>query len=509
MSVRLKAALRGSDTVARVGGDEFVAMALGLASPLDANVIGRQLLVAISLPFMVGGHELHVGASIGVSIYPEDGETAEILLKHADTAMYNVKERGRNDVQFHTQAMSEHVHERATLENALRQALGRGEFRLDYQPKIQVETGHMRGVEALLRWHHPEQGIISPARFIPLAEESGQIIAIGKWVLRTACAQTQAWHAAGHSDLTVSVNVSACQFRQPEFVDTIVDILLQTGLDARFLDLELTESVIMQDREEIIETLRALKRLGVTLSLDDFGTGYSSLSYLKRFPIDVVKIDQSFIRDVTSDPGDASLTKAIITMAHSLGLKAIAEGVETDGQFGFLAIQHCDEVQGYLFSQPVAPTTIDAILSGRLILSMPNCPDRGLVHTVLLVDDDPNVIAALQRDLRHSGYRILTACSGMEGLDLLSRNHVDAIVSDQSMVGMSGIEFLSRARDIYPDSVRMILSGNIDVPAAIAAVNIGAVARLFLKPWDEGKLRENIEEAIRDKELAAGSLCPK
>jgi diguanylate cyclase (GGDEF)-like protein/PAS domain S-box-containing protein len=505
ISVRLTAALRGGDTVARVGGDEFVAMTLGLTSPLDADLIGRQLLAAISRPFIVGSQELQVGASIGVSIYPEDGDTAEILLKHADTAMYNVKERGRNDVQFHTPAMSEHVLQRATLENALRQALGRGEFRLDYQPKVNVKTGRMRGVEALLRWHHPEQGIIPPARFVPLAEDTGQIVAIGEWVLRTACAQTKAWHAAGHTDLTVSVNVSACQFRQPELADTIAAILAQTGLDARYLELELTEGVIMQDREDVIETLRALKTIGVTLSLDDFGTGYSSLSYLKRFPIDIVKIDQSFIRDITSDPSDASLTKAIITMAHSLGLKAIAEGVETDGQLSFLAGLHCDEVQGYLFSRPVPSTSIDAILSGSLILPTPNRPDIGLAPTVLLVDDEPNVIAALKRDLRHRGYRILTASSGAEGLDLLARNKVDVIVSDQSMPGMSGVEFLRRAKDIYPESVRMILSGDVDLPVAITAVNDGAISRLLLKALDEENLGKYIEQAIRVKEMADDS----
>ncbi|MBV6325462.1 EAL domain-containing protein [Duganella violaceipulchra] len=508
VSNRIKAALRGSDTVARVGGDEFVAMAVGLTSPLDADAIGHQLLAAISLPFVSGDQELQVGASIGVSIYPEDGESAEILLKHADTAMYNVKERGRNDVQFHTLAMSESVRQRATLENDLRLALGRSEFRLDYQPKIQVNTGRMRGVEALLRWDHPEHGLVSPARFVPLAEDTGQIVAIGEWVLRTACAQTQAWHAAGYPDLTVSVNVSACQFRQPELVDTIADILAQTGLEARYLDLELTEGVIMQDRDDVIETLRSLKKIGVTLSLDDFGTGYSSLSYLKRFPIDFVKIDQSFIHDITTNPSDASLTKAIITMAHSLGLKAIAEGVETDGQLGFLAKHRCDEVQGYLFSRPVSSTIIDAVLCGSFVLPSSDLPDHCHLHTVLLVDDEPNVIAGLLRVLRHCGYRILTAHNGAEGLDLLARNEVDVIVSDQNMPGMSGVEFLRLAKDIYPESVRMLLSGNVDLPIAIAAVNEGAITRLLRKSYDEGNLGEFIEQAILRKERGDDSERP-
>ena len=499
VSTRIKSALRSSDTVARVGGDEFVAMVVEVASPLDANVIGHQLLKAISLPFMSGDQELQVGASIGVSIYPEDGETAEVLLKNADTAMYNVKERGRNDVQFHTLAMSEHVQQRAMLENALRLALDRNEFRLEYQPKMHLKSGRMCGVEALLRWDHPEHGIILPARFVPLAEDTGQIVAIGEWVLRTACIQAQAWHANGNPDLTVSVNVSARQFRQSELPSTIANILIQSGLEARYLALELTEGVIMENKDDVIETLRSLKKIGVMLSLDDFGTGYSSLSYLKRFPIDIVKIDQSFIRDITSDPGDASLTKAIITMTHSLGLKAVAEGVETDGQLGFLSNQQCDEVQGYLFSHPVSSATIDAILSGAFILPASNLPSNSHTHTVLLVDDEPIILASLQRILRHSGYRILTASDGAQGLDLLAYNQVDVIVSDQNMPGMSGVEFLRRAKDMYPESIRIILSGNVDLPVAIAAVNDGAIARLLLKPWDSENLYEYIEQAIRGK----------
>lgn len=502
VSARLKAQLRGSDTVARVGGDEFVAMVLQLDKPLDAGVIGRQLLAAIARPFDFGGLEIQIGASIGVSIYPEDGETPEILLKHAAAAMYNVKEKGRNDVEFHTLAMSAHVQQRATMEHALGLALGRGELRLVYQPKIHVKSGQMRGVEALLRWHHPEQGIISPASFVPLAEDTGLIVVIGEWVLRTACAQLYAWHAAGHPDLSVSVNVSALQFRQPDLVNTIVGILAETGLEARNLELELTESVIMQDSDGVIETLRALKSIGVRLALDDFGTGYSSLSYLKRFPIDIVKIDQSFIRDVTSDPGDAALTRAIITMAHSLGLTTIAEGVETEGQLGFLASQQCDDVQGYLFSRPVPAATIDAILCGSLTLPALVMSGHRDVRTLLLVDDEPHVIAALRRVFRSSGYRILTATSGADGLDLLARNRVDVIVADQKMPGMTGVEFLRRAKGIYPESVRMVLSGNVDLDIMIRAVNDGAITRLFLKPWDEQDLRNHIEQAFVSREIA-------
>ncbi len=499
VSARLKAALRGSDTLARVGGDEFVAMVLQLDKPLDAGIIGRQLLATISLPFHFGALELQVGASIGVSIYPEDGDTAEILLKHADAAMYNVKNGGRNDVSFHTPAMSAQVQQRATLENALRLALGRDEFRLEYQPKIHIKSGRMRGVEALLRWHHPEHGMVSPTRFIPLAEDTGQIVAIGEWVLRTACVQLRAWHAAGYPELTVAVNVSARQFRQPELAATVARVLAENGLDAASLELELTESVIMQDSECVLAKLRALKALGVMLSLDDFGTGYSSLSYLRSFPIDIVKIDQSFIREVTTDPGDASLTKAIISMAHSLGLKAVAEGVETEGQFDFLSRHQCDEVQGYLFSRPVPAAAIAAMLRGELALPASVAPALGHLPTVLLVDDEPGVIAALLRLLRHGGYRILTASGGAEGLELLARNRVDVIVSDQSMPGMSGVEFLRRAKVLYPASVRMVLSGQLDLDAVIGAVNDGAVAHLLMKPWDDRNLRYQIEQACHCK----------
>ncbi len=505
VAARLKATLRGADTVARVGGDEFVAMVPGLDSPLDAGVIGHELLAAMAQPFFCGALELQVGASIGVSIYPEDGDCADLLLRHADAAMYSVKEAGRNDVQFHTPAMSVHAQQRAALEHALRLALGRGEMALEYQPKVHLESGQMRSVEALLRWHHPEFGVLAPARFVPLAEETGLIVAIGEWVLRTACAQTRAWHAAGHAELTVSVNVSARQFRQSELVGRVAAILAETGLPARYLELEMTESVIMHEGDNVVATLRALKALGVRLSLDDFGTGYSSLSYLKRFPIDTVKIDQSFIREVTSDPGDASLTKAIIAMAHSLGLQTVAEGVETAGQLGFLTRHGCDDVQGYLFSHPVRPEAIDAILNSRAALGPPALPICPLQRTVLLVDDEPNVIGALRRSMRNSGWRILTAGGGAEALELLACNQVDVIVSDHAMPGMSGVEFLRRAREIYPEAVRMLLSGSVDLDVALGAVNDGAVAGLLVKPWNERHLREQIERALQAKGRSAGA----
>jgi len=362
VAARLKAGVREGDTVARLGGDEFVIMQPGLASSEEAEIGVQRVLAAFAEPFVVEGHELHVTTSIGVSVYPEDGADSDTLLKTADAALYSAKDGGRNAFRFYTRAMGVQVEERAEVEIALRQALERQEFELHYQPKVDLRSGQVRGVEALIRWHRPEAGLVPPDRFIPLAEETGLILPIGEWVLRTACYQVKAWHTAGYPDLSMAVNVSARQFRQQNVPELVRAVLADTGLAARHLELELTESVLMQDRETVVRALRQLKQIGVTLSLDDFGTGYSSLSYLKDFPIDVVKIDRSFVRDVTHSVAGASLTKSIIAMARSLNLTTVAEGVESEGQLSFLSANRCDAIQGYYFSRPLPASDMAALL---------------------------------------------------------------------------------------------------------------------------------------------------
>ena len=362
VALRLQATTRDSDTVARFGGDEFVIMLPALAQLEDAGNVAQKVIAAFAKPFAVGGQELHVTASIGLSIYPEDGDNSETLLKHADAAMYRAKEQGGNGLQFYAREMGALAEERVTLQNALCRALERQEFELHYQPQVDLMSGRIRGVEALIRWRRPGVGLVAPDRFISLAEETGLIVPIGEWVLRTACAQAVVWQAAGYRDLPMAVNLSARQFRQQDMAALVHDVLAETGLDAQHLELELTESVLMKDPDLVAQTLRQLKAIGVRLSLDDFGTGYSSLSYLKRFPIDVVKIDRAFVRDVTVSADDAALARAIIAMARSLNMSTVAEGVETLGQLSFLIRNHCDAMQGYHFSRALPADEMSALL---------------------------------------------------------------------------------------------------------------------------------------------------
>jgi EAL domain-containing protein (putative c-di-GMP-specific phosphodiesterase class I) len=320
---------------------------------------------SVAQPLVLQDHEFVLTCSMGVTKYPGDGDTAESLIKHADIAMYRSKEMGRNTFQFYAPTMMERTLDRLSIEADLRHALGRGEFVLHYQPQVSLKDGDVVGMEVLLRWQHPTLGLIPPTRFIGLAEEMGLIVSIGAWVIREACVQTKAWHQAGFADLRVAVNLSPRQFTQKALAQSIADVLLATGLEAHFLELELTESMIMSDVDSAITILRALKQLGVKISIDDFGTGYSSLSYLRRFPIDVLKIDQSFVNDLTSDADAAAIVVAIISLAHSLRLQVIAEGVETAEQLAFLRARGCDQTQGYYFSRPVGAKEFEALLHQR------------------------------------------------------------------------------------------------------------------------------------------------
>ena len=365
VAARLRGLVRDSDSVARLGGDEFVILLPNLIDADAAAHVASKVLDTLAMPIFQDGRSVHLSASLGISVYPQDGDTCGSLLQHADVAMYRAKAKGRNGFQSYSKEMGIQVQQRTELEGALRFALERNELELHYQPQVDREGGRIVGVEALVRWRHPELGIVSPARFIPLAEETGLILPIGEWVLRTACAQAKAWHDAGFSNLTVAVNMSAKQFQQQDVPSLVRDVLRATGFPARCLELELTESALMHDADTTVETMRRIKGLGVRLALDDFGTGYSSLSYLKRFPIDVLKIDQSFTFEVTSDDGAASITRAIVAMARSLHMTTVAEGVETSAQLEFLAEIGCDVMQGYHISHPLPVDQITALLADR------------------------------------------------------------------------------------------------------------------------------------------------
>jgi diguanylate cyclase (GGDEF)-like protein/PAS domain S-box-containing protein len=350
---RLAGCLRGEDIVARIGSDEFVVSLMGIARHEDASLVAQKLLDSLSRPITAGTHELQISASIGISVYPDDGDDAETLIKNADLAMDRAKQgEAHESYLFFSHDMNKRALERLSMENNLRRAMERNELLLYYQPQLNAQTGRMIGAEVLLRWNHAENGMISPATFIPLAEETGLIVPIGQWVLETVCARNREWQLAGLPVVKLAVNISAKQFR-PDLPRTVAEILAHHALDARFLELEITESMIMQNAEGVIVMMDEFQLLGISLSLDDFGTGYSSLSYLKRFSIDKLKIDQSFVRGVTHDADDAAITRAIISLAKNLGLRVIAEGVETAEQLAFVQSAGCEEIQGYYYSRPL------------------------------------------------------------------------------------------------------------------------------------------------------------
>jgi diguanylate cyclase (GGDEF)-like protein/PAS domain S-box-containing protein len=353
VALRLTESVRASDTVCRLGGDEFVILLSEVAHAHDAAVCADKLLQAIRVPYVIDEHELHVTASVGIVIYPGDGAEVEILLKNGDSAMYEAKDRGRNNYQFYRLDLNSSATERQSLEGGLRHAIDRHELELNYQPIMNLATGAIAGVEALIRWQHPKLGFVLPSRFIAIAEECGLIVPIGRWVLREACRQAKAWQDAGLRLPKLAVNISAVELRSKEFVAGVATILTETGFDPRRLELELTETFLMQDSKSTALVLSALKGLGVQLALDDFGTGYSSLSYMRRFPIDALKVDQSFVRDLTTDADDASVVSAVINMAKSLHMRVVAEGVETREQRSFLEKHKCTEAQGYYFSRPL------------------------------------------------------------------------------------------------------------------------------------------------------------
>lgn len=359
---RLRSCVRDCDTVARLGGDEFTVIVEDIIEDHDAAAVAQKILDTLSQPFNLYGHEVFISVSVGVTLYPSDDENADNLLRNADSAMYRAKEFGRNNYQFYVADMNVKARERLMLESSLRRALDRGEFTLYYQPRVDLLSGRIIGAEALLRWRHPELGLVPPSEFIPILEETGMIIPVGDWALREACRQNRAWQEAGLSPIRVAVNLSVRQFIQKDLADTVVRALAEAGLAAEDLELEITEDLFLEHNETNIVTLSRLKKMGIHISIDDFGTGYSSLSYLKRLPIDTLKIDQSFVRDIGTDPDNKAIASAIIAMAASLRLNVLAEGVETDEQLAFLRAQGCNEIQGFSFSHPLPAAEFEQLL---------------------------------------------------------------------------------------------------------------------------------------------------
>jgi diguanylate cyclase (GGDEF)-like protein/PAS domain S-box-containing protein len=504
LAQRVQGVLDSSETAARVGGSEIV---LSFADGNDEHTVVtkvRRIMDALAAPLPVNGHDFFMSSSVGIAAFPADGDTAETLMKNAHVAMRRAKEVRSNHLEFFTSAMNERATDRLRLEGDLHNALERNELELHYQPQVDARTCRIIGMEALLRWRHPELGLVVPDRFIRIAEETGLIVPIGTWVMRTACAQATKWQGLGGGTLRVAVNLAAGQLYHADLVPTVECILRESGLDPKCLDIELTESQVMDDIEQALDIMQRLKALGVKLSLDDFGTGYSSLAYLKRFPIDVLKIDKSFIRNLATDPDDAVIARSIITLGQSLQLQVIAEGVETEEQFAYLRRHRCDQIQGYYFSRPLPAAEFEHLLSEHRGEHVAGAGNDGQ-PTLLLIDDEEQVTSSLSRLLRRDGYRILRGKSGAEGLALLAAHDVQVVLSDERMPEMSGTEFLSRVKVMYPNTIRIMLSGYTAVDSIIEATNSGAVFRFHVKPWDDDVLRNSIAEAFRYHWVMHGS----
>jgi len=502
LAARLLEACVEGESVGQIADAEFAVVVEGeIVRDKEAlRARAAAILAALGMPVGLGATELFAQCLAGVAVFPRDADSANGLLEAAQAARLDATMA--QGLAFFRPEVLQRAVRAMQVEGALRQAIRTEEFELHYQPQADLATGAICGAEALLRWHSQELGPVSPAEFIPVAERSGLIGAIGDWVLRTACKDLADWQRRNLPPVRVAINLSPAQLQRPDLAAQVQQALAASGADASCLSIELTEGMVMADTDRAAQILRDLKTLGVEIALDDFGTGFSSLSYLCRLPIDVVKIDRSFVHDVTAPIEEVSITRAIINMAHGLKMRVLAEGVETEGQLSLLASNGCDMIQGFWFSRAVPAREFEAMLSaGKSV------PERFLAHskksrTLLLVDDEENIVSSLRRLLRRDGYHIVTACSGAEGLRRLAEHEIDVIVSDQRMPGMTGVEFLHRAKDLYPQTIRMVLSGYTELQSIIDAVNEGAIYKFLTKPWDDERLRGHVAEAFRQKELA-------
>lgn len=495
----LRRELRDDGMLARLTGDEFAVVLPDISDAGAVTRVADKLLRAAALPCPIDGTPIFNSASVGASLSPRDGIHAFDLLLAADAAMACAQVMGGNRLHFYESEMGQQGRGTFSLEAELRRAIDQGELRVHYQPRALLSDGGIAGAEALVRWQHPVRGMVPPSDFIPLAEQSGLILPLGAWVLREVCRQLRVWQDAGLPPLVVAVNLSPRQFREARLVEQIRASLDEFGLKPSMLGLEITESTVIDNLDDAARKLRALKEIGLVLSLDDFGTGHSSLSRLRELPIDHLKIDQSFVRKLTSDPSDAAICRSIIDLAHNLKLTVIAEGVETEGQANFLRQHRCDEIQGYYFSRPLAPQSMTEMLSRGARIALPAL-DAAQGRTLLIVDDEPNVLNSLQRLLRREGYRILAASGGAQALDMLACERVQVVLSDQRMPGMCGADFLARVLELYPETVRMMLSGYSDLQTVTDTVNRGAISKFIAKPWDDEQLRADIRAAFRRAE---------
>lgn len=494
MARRIEGVAGPGVTVARETADRFLLLLEGDRCLTETGTV-QALAAALAAPLDHAGRPVYANCCIGIASFPANGKNADALLFAADRALRRAEASGPGALRHADPRIDKTELERFQLGVALRDAFAAGDLRLHYQPQVDLVTGQISTVEALIRWKRGEDEV-SAAMLIGAAERCGLIGELGDWVLRTACAQAAQWRAMGFPALRIAVNLSTRQLSTGMIEASVLRALSETGLPAECLDLELAESALMYDMDRSLQFLLALKERGIRLCLDHFGTGHSSLAQLQRLPIDVLKIDQSFLRGVPETDQAAAIVDAIIVMGHSLGMQVVAVGVEHEAQCEYLARHMCDEVQGYLVSEPVPAEVITRMLHEGAGLAPRLLRFDRAQPTLLLVDDEPSILSSLKRLLRGDGYRILTANSGQEGLDVLAGHPVDVIVSDQRMPGMTGVEFLRTVRQSYPDTVRLVLSGFTELQTVTDAVNAGAIYKFLTKPWDDGQLRAHVQEAF-------------
>lgn len=510
VGLRLHERLQGRGTVWRHGSDEFVAAVPlpGGGDAADAQAIAETLIAEIERPLEVLPYTLFLEAKIGVSLCPQHGDDPSRLLQLAETAVRRASHAVDEPVQLHTADVRDRAYSESAIARQIVDALPNGEFRLRYQPKISARDGRVIGMEALVRWQSPVLGMLLPERFLPTAERIGVILQIGDWMLDQVIAQTRAWRDQGFDDFFVGINVTTQQLLQPDFVDRLLGRMQHAGLPMTAIVLELNERVLTHNSTDVVyRTVSVLRHEGIAVTLDNFGTGDASLSALVRYPADILKIDRSFISAAPAGNRETAIVRALIAMGHQLGMKVIANGVESEAQLGFLRRADCDYFQGYLFGEPMSADAAGQALRQRYLrpeLFTATQSDR----TLLLVDDEQNVLRSLVRLFRRDGYRILAAGNVRDAFGLLATNDVQVILSDQRMSEMDGTEFLGRVKMLYPDTIRLVLSGYTDLATVTDAINRGAIYRFLTKPWDDNKLREHIRQAFGTYDSQRGREAP-
>lgn len=506
---KMAAGLRKSDTLAHMGLGEFTFL-LADAGPLDDELalqFSRWLVQALSGPIQLEGRVVDVSCNIGIMVFPQvSDEDPRHALRQAQAAMRMAQALGPNQICFYTAEANAKLSDKLARGAALRQALDRQELYLQYQPQLDLTTGQVIGAEALVRWCSEQFGDLASDDFIPIAEETDLILHISTWALTKACESAVSWQQSGLPALRMAVNMSSRQLSQPDIARAIDSVLRRTGLDPHCLSIEVTESSLMNDLDRTADTLCELKSIGVHIVMDEFGTGYSSLTHLRRLPIDVIKIGRALVPDVMAATHDVSIVRAIINLAHSLHKKVMAAGVESEGELALLVANQCDQMQGSYFSEPLREPDMLALLHEKRCLPQEVLGHKGRKRTLLLVDDEDSIVSSLKRLLRRDGYDIVTASSGPQGLQRLAEHEVDVILSDQRMPGMTGVEFLRRAKELYPQTIRMVLSGYTELQSITDAINEGAIYKFLTKPWNDEMVREHIKEAFQQKEMADENL---